>query len=478
MTWYANVDYNYRNRYFAQLSFSLETCSRFGKEAEGGIGIGGVKWGMFPSLQLGWVLTNESWFPKNTGINYLLVKAGYDISGNDDISNYAARTSFSVAKYLYKSTAAVLDNIGNERITWEQTGKLNLGLKAYMLNNRLGIDFDFYMNHTKNLLTLKQFDNPVAGITNYWSNGGSLDNQGFEVTLTAKPIVMSQFNVEVGVSAGHYKNKVKSLPNDSKIYVDGQQTAQGYVSSIYGIDNIATIVGQPAGVFYGYKTDGVLASDQEAVAAGKGGYLYLTDATGAHQYFKAGDMRFVDINGDGEISEADKTIIGDPNPDVYGNIFANVKWKNLSLHVGFNYSLGNDIYNYQRSRLESLNTFYNQTRAAVNRWTSEVDRALLPRAMSTESEEWVNNERFSDRWIEDGSYLKLKKVRLSYEWPINASWIQGVTIWREANNLVTLTIYTGKYRELSGGNGVLYQGIDASILPINRSFNVGVKCNL
>ena len=475
MTWYANVDYNYRNRYFAQLSFSLETCSRFGKEAEGGIGIGGVKWGMFPSLQLGWVLTNESWFPKNTGINYLLVKAGYDISGNDDISNYAARTSFSVAKYLYKSTAAVLDNIGNERITWEQTGKLNLGLKAYMLNNRLGIDFDFYMNHTKNLLTLKQFDNPVAGITNYWSNGGSLDNQGFEVTLTAKPIVMSQFNVEVGVSAGHYKNKVKSLPNDSRIYVDGQQTAQGYVSSIYGIDNIATIVGQPAGVFYGYKTDGVLASDQEAVAAGKGGYLYLTDATGAHQYFKAGDMRFVDINGDGEISEADKTIIGDPNPDVYGNIFANVKWKNLSLHVGFNYSLGNDIYNYQRSLLESGSNFYNQTTAMTNRWRAEGQQTSIPRAAYGDP---MGNSRFSDRWIENGSYLRLKTVNLTYRVPVSYSWLQGLSVWAEANNLLTITRYLGNDPETSVSNAVLYQGIDAGNVALGRTFTLGLKINL
>ena len=475
MTWYANVDYNYRNRYFAQLSFSLETCSRFGKEADGGIGIGGVKWGLFPSLQLGWVLTNEKWFPKMKGINYLLVKAGYDLSGNDDISNYAARTSFSVHKYLYKSTAAVLDNIGNESITWEQTGKMNVGFKAYLLNNRLGIDFDYYLNHTKNLLTLKQFDNPVAGITNYWSNGGSLDNQGFEVTLTAKPVVMNRFNVEVGVSAGHYKNKVKSLPNDSKIYVDGQQTAQGYVSSIYGTDNIATIVGQPVGVFYGYKTDGVLASNEEAAAAGKGGYLYLTDATGARQYFKAGDMRFVDINGDGEISEADKTIIGDPNPDIYGNIFANVGWKNFSLHIGFNYSLGNDIFNYQRSLLENGSNFYNQTTAMTNRWRAEGQQTSMPRATYDDP---MGNSRFSDRWIEDGSYLRLKTVNLTYRVPVSYSWLQGLSVWAEANNLLTITRYLGNDPESSVANAVLYQGIDAGNIALGRTFTLGLRINL
>ena len=272
MTWYANADYNYRNRYFAQLTLAMETSSRFGKESDG-LKIGGVRWGIFPSLQLGWALTNESWFPKNTGINYLLVKAGYDISGNDDINNYAARTSFGVSKYLYKSTAAILDNIGNESISWEQTSKLNIGLKVYLLNNRVGVDFDYFMNHASNLLTLKSFENPVAGINNYWSNGGSLDNQGFELTLTAKPVVARDLTLEVGASMGHYVNKVKSLPNDSKLYLDGKLSAQGYTSSIYGTDNIATIVGQPVGMFYGYKTEGVFATDAEAAAAGKGGYL-------------------------------------------------------------------------------------------------------------------------------------------------------------------------------------------------------------
>ena len=475
MTWYGNVDYNFRNRYFAQLTLAVESCSRFGKEADGGVKIAGVKWGIFPSLQLGWALTNEAWFPKNKGISYLLLKAGYDISGNDDIAGNAARTSFSVTKYLYKSTAALLDNIGNESITWEQTGKMNVGLKAYFLNNRIGLDFDYYMSHTKNLLTLKTFENPVAGINNYWSNGGSLDNTGFEVTLTAKPIVTRQFNMELGVSAGHYVNKVKSLPDETRIYVDGQRTAQGYTSSIYGSDNIATIVGQPVGMFYGYKTDGVFADDKEAAAAGKAGYLYLIDETGARQNFKAGDVRFVDINGDGVIGEADRTIIGNPNPDIYGNIFANVNWKNLTLHVGLNYSLGNDVFNYQRSLLESGSNFYNQTTAMTNRWRAEGQKTDIPRVTYGDP---MGNSRFSDRWIEDGSYLRLKTVRLNYRVPVNYSWLQGLSVWAEANNLLTVTRYLGNDPEASVANAVLYQGIDAGNIALGRTFTLGLKINL
>lgn len=125
-----------------------------------------------------------------------------------------------------------------------------------------------------------------------------------------------------------------------------------------------------------------------------------------------------------------------------------------------------------------MNSFYNQTTAAVNRWTTEGQVTDMPRLCSTTSDEWVNNERFSDRWIEDGSYLKLKNVRISYDLPLNLSWIQGMTIWVEGNNLLTLTKYTGLDPEFSCGNSVLYQGIDAGMLPQNRNFNVGVKFNL
>ncbi len=474
LTWYANADYSFRNRYFVQLTLAMEGNSRFGKEANG-VKIAGVKWGLFPSVQLGWLLTNESWFPKLKGINYLQLHAGWDLSGNDDINNYAARTSFGVSKYLYKSTAAQLNNIGNEEITWEQTRKLNVGLKTYLLNNRLGIDFDYYMNHTTNLLTLKHFDNPIAGINNYWSNGGSLDNNGFEVTLTGKPVVSKNLNIEVGASMGHYQNKVKSLPNNSMIYIDGQLSAQGYTSSIYGDNNIATVVGQPLGMFYGYVTKGVLASDAEAKAAGKDGYLYIVDNTGAHQEFKAGDVYFEDLNGDGMISEADKTIIGNPNPDIYGNIFANVAWKNFTLFVGFNYSLGNDVFNYQRSILEGGNNFYNQSTAMTNRWRTEGQQTSVPRISYGDP---MGNSRFSDRWIEDGSYLRLKTVRLSYKVPVNFDWLQGLSIWAEGNNLLTLTKYLGNDPEFSVNNNVLYQGIDAGNIAMGRAFTLGLKINL
>ena len=464
LQWYGNIDYNYMNRYFATVSLSAEANSRFGAKS-GDLDLCGVAWALFPSVQLGWVMTNESWFPKNAGINYLRVNAGYDMSGNDDISNYAARTSLSAVRFNYNAIGLQLTNIGNDEIKWETNHKFNVGLQAYMLNNRLGVDFNYYVNKTKDLLTLQTFKNPIGGINNYWTNGGEIKNEGFELSVTAKPVVTHKWNVEVGASVGHYANKVTKLP-------DGD-----YTSSVYGDNNILTSVGNPVGLFYGYKTAGVFATDAEAKAAGKDGYLYMEDNAGLRNDFKAGDVHFIDQNNDGKISELDKVVIGDPNPDIYGNIFATINYKNLTLTMGWNYSLGNDVYNYQRSILNSGSTFYNQQVAEVAHWRYEGQQTDLPRLAYGDP---MGNNRFSDRWIEDGSYLRLKTLNLSYKVPVPGSWtwLQGLTIWAQANNLLTFTKYLGSDPEFSIGNGVLYQGIDCGNIAQGRSFQCGVKINL
>ena len=464
LQWYGNVDYNYMNRYFATVSLSAEANSRFGAKS-GDLDLCGVAWALFPSVQLGWVMTNESWFPKNAGINYLRVNAGYDMSGNDDISNYAARTSLSAVRFNYNAIGLQLTNIGNDEIKWETNHKFNVGLQAYMLNNRLGVDFNYYVNKTKDLLTLQTFKNPIGGINNYWTNGGEIKNEGFELSVTAKPVVTRNWNVEVGASVGHYANKVTKLP-------DGD-----YTSSVYGDNNILTSVGNPVGLFYGYKTAGVFATDAEAKSAGKDGYLYMEDNAGLRNDFKAGDVHFIDQNNDGKISELDKVVIGDPNPDIYGNIFATINYKNLTLTMGWNYSLGNDVYNYQRSILNSGSTFYNQQVAEVAHWRYEGQQTDLPRLAYGDP---MGNNRFSDRWIEDGSYLRLKTLNLSYKVPVPGSWtwLQGLTVWAQANNLLTFTKYLGSDPEFSIGNGVLYQGIDCGNIAQGRSFQCGVKINL
>ena len=469
LQWYANVDYNYMNRYYATLSLMAEANSRFGSDADG-LSMFGVKWALFPSIQLGWVASNENWFPKTSVVNYLRVNAGFDVSGNDGIDNYAARTSHTAVKFYDRIMGAQLTNIGNDKIQWETTKKLNFGLETFLFSNRLALSFDYFIHKTSNLLLLKQFTTPIGGINNYWSNGGELKNTGFELSVSGKPLVLKDWRVEVGASMGHYKNEVTKLPSGN------------FTTSVYGDNNILTSVGNPVAMFYGFKTAGIFADDAQAKAAhvnadGTTDYLYMEDASGARNAFMAGDVHFVDLNNDGVINDQDKTIIGNPNPDLYGNIFANVNWKNLTLSLGFNYVLGNDVFNYQRSVLNSGSTFFNQQVASTGRWHYEGQQAELPRAVYGDP---MGNNRFSDRWIEDGSFLRLKTVNLSYKVPVPGSWtwLQGLTIWAEAQNLLTFTKYKGSDPEFSVGSSVLYQGIDCGNLALGRAFLAGVKINL
>ncbi len=469
LSYYVFGRWSVKDTYFLEATMSAETSSRFGHNTKEGLKLFGVKWGLFPSLQAGWVISNESWMRKYKGVNYLKFTAGYDISGNDNIDYAASRTYFKPYTYLKTAIGLQLANIENPAIQWETTRSWNFALNGSFLNNRVQAGLDFYVRNTDNLITLKSI-NYMSGMASHLTNDGSLRNVGAEIKLNGVLVNTKDFKAQLGVTVGHYKNRITSLPESE------------YINKIYGAE-ILTKVGHSAGVFYGYKTNGVFASDAEArkaTTATADGYLkYPTGITSSpYLNFSAGDVRFKDMNTDGVIDEKDKTIIGNPNPDIFGSIYAGLNYKNWSLDINFKYSLGNDIYNYQRSKLESGNGFYNQTTAVVNRWKYEGQVTDVPRAMTPSSEEWVNNERFSDRWIEDGSFLKLKRVRLSYQLPLDLTWIQGITIWGEANNVFTVSPYTGSDPEFSCGNAVLYQGIDAGLLPQNRSFNIGVKFNL
>lgn len=470
MQWYVNGDYSYKNRYFATVSVLAEANSRFGANAPGSAKIFGTRWAFFPSLQFGWVMTNENWFPKNGPVNYLRLSAGYDISGNDDISNYAAQNIFSSVRFTNVMTGMQLTNIGNDEVKWESTHKWNIGAQLNMFNNRVSLGVNGFIHLTTNMLALKSFENPIGGINNYWVNDGRVQNTGMEFSISGKPIVQKNLTFEVGASLGTYSNKVLDLANGA------------YTSSVYGDKNIITAEGGSAFRFYGYKTGGVFSTTQEAQESG----LYYVDATGSKVYFEAGDVRFQDVNpinakgeyAPGEIDENDKVVLGDPNPDVYGNVFATLKWKRFTFGMNFNYCIGNDVYNYQRSILNSGSTTYNQQVAEIARWRFEGQVTNIPKATYGDPH---GNNRFSDRWIENGSFLRLKTMSVAYEIPVPESWqswLQGLSVWGEVHNLFTLTQYTGNDPEFSIGNRAIYQGIDAGNVAQGRRLLLGVKINL
>lgn len=491
LAYYVSADYNYKNKYFVSASTTMESSSRFGKDTAEGLKLFGVKWGLFPSVQAAWLISSEDWFDV-AAINYLKLTAGYEESGNDNVDYYAVRTYFENGKYMDKATGLTLANIQNPTLQWETNHRFNVGLHTRMLNNRLSLGIDYYWSKTTNLLTRKTVSD-ITGLSFMWANDGALKNSGVEFNTHAILLNKRDWKWQAGFSIGHYRNEITELPmsnlNTIKTYaldengqriLESERIIHGYTSSIYGDNNILTAVGRPAGVFYGYKTAGVFASDEAAKVGPDGNYLrYPTGLSqNAYREFRAGDVHFVDQNGDGWISEADMVEIGDPNPDIFGNIYTSLTWKHLTLDLNFKYSLGNDVFNYQRSQLEGANNIYNQTTAVVNRWKYQGQVTDMPRTMSPDNDMWVNNERFSDRWIEDGSFLKLKKVRLTYKIPLTLSWLQGLSVWGEANNVFTVTKYLGNDPEVSCGNGVLYQGIDAGYLPQTRNFNLGVTINL
>ena len=459
MAWYLSADYSYKTRYFLQLAASLETSSRFGKNANDAIKLGGVAWGLFPSLQAAWLVSSEPWFNIKP-INMFKLRAGYDITGNDAIDYFAARSYLQAVKFYDQSMGLQLGNVENDGVKWESTARFNVGFDAMLFDNRVAVSFDWYKAKTSDLLVQKKYQF-ITGMDRYWANGGELENVGFEASVNAKLIATKNFQWELGASVGHYENKVTSLDEDIAPV------------SVYG-GEVATIVGQPVGVFWGYKTDGVISSTADAEEYG----LYQLDATGKKLPFVAGDMKFVDIykdNGEGCIDTNDKTIIGNPNPDFYGNLYTRFSYKGVQLDVLCNYSVGNDVYNYYRQQLESGSNFYNQTVAMTNRWAVDGQKTDIP---SISYGDPVGNSRFSDRWIEDGSYFRVKSIKLSYDVPLNLNWLQGLTIWGAAENVYTFTEYTGMDPEFSVSNNIMYQGVDAGLLPQSRSFHLGVKVNL
>lgn len=472
MSYYANVDYNYHNKYYLQGSLAAETSSRFGRETEGGIKVAGVCWGLFPSLQAGWLVSSEPFFNPNE-IEYLKLRAGIDWSGNDNISNNAAFSYFSNVQYSDKLMGIQMANIENQAIQWETTRRLNFGFDMQAINNRLRISGDIFHNTTNNLLTLKQLSY-LTGLEYYWCNGGALNNTGATVNVTGRAINTKNWKWEVGVNMATYKNRITKLPDGTTFNSAKDGELYGYTTDIYNA-TILSAVGQSAGVFYGYETDGVYASSADVPTANGEPLSTQDENTGIKTPFTAGDVKFIDQNGDNTINSKDRVIIGNPNPDLYGNFTSNLMYKNFSLSATLSYSYGNDVYNYQRSLLESGSSFYNQTTAVANRWQTEGDVTDMPRAYYGDPK---GNNRFSDRWIEDGSYIRLSDITLSYKVPVSASWLQGITVWCAGTNLLTLTNYLGSDPEFSFSNNVLYQGIDNGLLGHSRSFQLGVKINL
>ncbi|MBR0047252.1 MAG: SusC/RagA family TonB-linked outer membrane protein [Bacteroidaceae bacterium] len=463
LTYYLTAGYNYKERYYLSSTIAMDGSSKFGVDANEGVKIGKYAFGFFPSVEAAWVLTNESWFRPNRQVNYLKLNGGFDLLGNDDINSIASRTYFTSGRLFNSLTGISMANIGNTKLQWETTARFTAGLQGSFFDNRLWLSANYFHSNTYNLLSLGTLSY-ISGLSTNWINDGRVTNDGFDISANVKIVNTKDWQWSVAASMGHYKNRIKRLP--------GGQSSM--TQELYGA-TVLNQVGKAAGLFYGYKTAGVFSSQEDADKAG----LYQTTQTGARQYFQAGDMHFVNVKDEvgyeGRIGSEDMQVIGDPNPDIYGNFSTQLSWKRFTLSASFNYSVGGDLYNYQRSILESGSYFYNQTTNMLSRWTYDGQQTEVPRASFLDE---MGNSRFSDRWIENGSYLKLKNVTLSYRLPVRSTYLQGITFWGAANNLFTITKYLGSDPEFAQSNAVLGMGIDRGLLAPGRSFSFGVKINL
>ncbi|MCM1107707.1 MAG: SusC/RagA family TonB-linked outer membrane protein [Clostridium sp.] len=458
IAWYATADFSWLYRYYLSAGLTFDTSSRFGREAKDAIRLGGLSWGLFPSVEAAWVMSSEKWMSRTRKyIDLWKWKVGYSVAGNDRLPANATRAYFGSVNYLGQGYGLLLQNVGNPELKWETTGTFTAGLELSTLNRRLQLGLDWYTSKTSDVLMPAELDN-VAGLGSYWSNNGTMRNRGVEFSATGRLVNRKNFLLDAGLSIGHFHNKITA--------VDGGETVVDVMNGqvLYRKDC-------PAGLFYGYEFNGVLADKAAADAAN----LSVRTETGSLKAFEAGDALFTDFNNDGVIDEADRTVIGDPTPDIYGNFHLTARYKRFELSTMFTYSLGGDVYNAYRANLESGSQLINQTRALENRWMIDGQCTDVPRATYGDP---MGNARFSSRWIEDGSYLRWSSLTLSYTLPVKSNYLEKVHVFATANNLCTWTGYLGADPAFSMGGSTVLRGIDGGLTAASPSILFGVKINL
>lgn len=455
MNTYFNVDYGFKNRLFLSLNAAMDGSSRFGREAENGLALGGVKYAVMPSVGAAWLISSESFMAKSF-FDLLKLRASYSLTGNDDIGNYTARQTYT-SQNLLGMQGLVRNGIPNPAIQWETNQKLNLGIDGALWNERIGITLDMYSSKTRNMLVYESLITP-SGFKNILTNNGSMDNKGFEASVNVRAIDKKDIKLDLGFSLSTYKNTIGTVPDDE------------FTTEFAGA-TILTREGEAANLFYGYTTNGVFSTSAEAAAAG----LQKRNYDGTYSFFGAGDIHFTDLNDDGIIDEQDRQVIGNPNPDFYGGFNSRAVYKRFELNVLFTFSKGNDVFNYLRYRLESASGVENQLNSVTNRWRTEGHVTNMPKATYNDP---MGNSRFSDRWIEDGSYLRLRTVCLNYRIPVKAGFMKSASVSLSANNLFTFTKYMGYDPEFSANPSVFAQGVDTGLDPIYKTITLGVRIGL
>ena len=457
MSYMARLHYSYDDRYLVTATFRADGSSKFGKDN---------RFGYFPSFAAAWNIGNESFMQSVKPISQLKLRAGYGQTGNQNIGAYAFADKLSVnGVYNFGSQRGFESNLvnliypyllSNPSVKWEAVEQYNVGVDIGFLKNRIVANLDFYVKNTRDMLTkkpvpqtsgtsLEQADWPPVNI-------GKVLNRGFEFTINTKNFV-GEFKWETNLNMSFNHNEVVSI---------------GGPEILNGVSLIRE--GQPINSFYGYKLGGVYQTLDE-VFTGPVMENRAADKASHNPYKNTspGDMWFVDVDGNGEINDLDRTVIGNPSPDCIFGFNNTFSYKNFDLSIFFQGALGNQVWNGVRASHESMNSTYNQLASTLERWTGEGTSSSMPRAIYADPN---NNSRASTRWLENGSYAKLKNLTFGYTLPenwTNRAKVKALRLYVSFDNLCTITNYSGLDPEVG------LSGLDYGVYPSARTYMFGVS---
>ncbi|WP_372771903.1 SusC/RagA family TonB-linked outer membrane protein [Mangrovibacterium sp.] len=465
VSFFGRANYSYNEKYLLTATYRTDGSSKFGPNN---------KWGYFPSFALAWRATQEEFLKNTSWLDNLKVRAGWGQVGNDAIGNYSYGSSLQVRATAFGG-GFLLNNIPNPNVKWETTTQVNIGFDLAVLENRIEFVAEFYKKFTKDMLLVQpvpDYLGTLTGIGQGWqgiqppySNLGEMENTGIEFTLSTINISKPDFKWSTTLTFSKNKNKITSLGLDNAALYRKVQWYD-FVTK--------TAVGKPVGQFYGYVVEGIFQTPQEVASSPVQKTVNELNGTWA------GDIKYKDINEDDVIDDLDRTYIGDPNPDFTFGFINSFNYKNFDLAIYTNGSYGNDVFNFQRIRTEGMTNLYvNQLKTVTNRWTPTNTETNMPRLVQSDPNQ---NARISDRYIEDGSFLRISNITLGYQLPttwLSKTPVKSFRVYGKIQNLHTFTKYSGYDPEVGSFNqDALLTGVDNGRFPLPRTFMFGVNVTL
>lgn len=459
-SFFGRVNYNYQEKYMASIIMRADGSSTFAR---------GHRWGYFPSVSAGWVISNESFMSGVKWLDFLKLRASWGQNGNCNVSTFQylslITSNNGYGGYTFGdsmdfiSTGSYAYRLTNPDLTWETQEQLNFGIDARFLNNRLSFEFDWYNKNTRDWLVtapvLSSFGANAVSV-----NGGNVKNTGIEVGLHWNDNIGKDFQYGANLTLAHNKNEVTKIANKDGIIHGSSSVLWEGAEECFRAE-----VGKPIGYFYGYKSNGIF-QNQEQIDNYKGPKLN-GDKT------QPGDVIWADTDNNGTLDANDRTMIGNPNPDLTMGLSLNASWKAIDFSITTYGAFGQQILKCYRDF--SSSPLNNYTAEVFQRWHGEGTSNKFPRLSSASSSNW---NRISDIYIEDGDYLKIKNITVGFDFKkaFKKMPVQQLRLYLTAQNLFTFTGYSGMDPEIGyGGDYGWASGIDLGYYPSARTYMIGLN---